>query len=356
MQTITKYIIILVLSFYTTNAIAQDTETSLTQEEQIALLKEKINDQEKEALKTEVEHINDRVIKKEITYEEGEELKQDAAKKRALNIEDRISIMENRIAFYDRNNIPNGLDQTKAKTFSISFGGNEANLLGATILSNKKEVETKYDFRTLSGLVAAAGINNAIIDGQSLSDSPYKIGGSGFVELGFQFKTRILKNSNLARLRYGLSFQWNKYDLKDNKYFVQNDNITTLETFPTDLKKSKFVTTNIVLPIYFEFGQHDKIEKKDRIRFITKGFKFGFGGYVGLNLGAKQKLIYEENGDRVKQKIKTNYNVNPFIYGVGAYVGYNDVSLFMKYDLSETFKNDNLKQNNISLGIRLELE
>ena len=355
MQTITKYTIIALLSFFTTTATAQDSIPE-TKEIKIQKLKQSIKDDEKSALKTEVEQINDRVISKEITYEEGENLKQEVAKKRALNIENRISILKNKIEFYDRNNVTNGLDNTKGKSLAIRFGDNSANLIGATIITNDKKKTTKYDFRTLSGLVVSAGINNALIDGQSFSDSPYKIGGSGFFELGFQWKTRILKNSNLARLRYGVSFQWNKYDIKDNNYFVKDGNTTTLETFSVNLKQSKFRTTNIVVPLYLEFGEHSKVEKKDRVRYTSKGFKFGFGGYAGLNIEAKQKLWYNEDGENIKQKIKQNYNVNPFVYGVGAYVGLDDVSLFVKYDLSNTFKVNSIQQNNISLGLRLEIE
>ncbi|WP_299888882.1 hypothetical protein [uncultured Lacinutrix sp.] len=360
MNTITKYVIYLFVSLYVTNAIGQDTTQSQEQDEKaqkIEALKEKIRSDEKDALKYEVEQINTRVSKKEITYEEGEDLKQEVAKKRALNIEDRIAMLENKVAFNDRNNLPNDFSKKSKKRFGITFGDNDASFTGVTVInSDDTKKPVKYDFRTVSGLVVSTGINNAIIDGQSLSDSPYKIGGSGFFELGFQWKTRILKNSNLARLRYGVSFQWNKYDLKDNKYFVQDGNTTTIEEFPQDLRQAKFRTTNIVVPLYLEFGQHGKVEKKDRIRYTHKGFKFGIGGYAGFNIGAKQKLWYKDDGERTKQKIKQNYNVNPFVYGLGAYVGYGNLSLFAKYDLSETFKSNSIKQNNVSLGIRLDLE
>ncbi|WP_452602048.1 hypothetical protein [Pontimicrobium sp. MEBiC06410] len=355
MQTIIKYTIVILLSFYCLALTAQETEGE-TKESKIEKLKEKIKSGEKEALRIEVEQINERVSKKEITYEKGEELKQEVAKKRALNIENRIAVLENKIAFNERNNLPLKLDTNKNKAFGITFGDNAANIIGLTVIGSKEPKPVKYDYRTVSGLVVSAGLNNAIMDGASLSDSPYKIGGSGYFELGFQWRTRVLKNSNAIRLRYGLSFQWNKYDLKDNQFFVQNGNNTTIETFPTDLKQAKFRTTNLVVPIYFEFGKSRKIEKEDRIRYYNKGFKFGIGGYAGLNLGAKQKLWYKEDGDRVKQKIKRDYNVNPFVYGVGAYIGLDDVSLFAKYDLSETFKSGGPKQHNLSLGLRLEIE
>lgn len=362
MRTITKYLVYSFISLYAGNVLAQDTIQSQTKEDKIQkieALKETIKSNEREALKGEVENINKRVAKKEITYEEGENLKQEAAKKRALNIEDRIAILNKKVAFNDRNEIENDLDfsDRKKKTFSIEFGDNDNNLIGLTVKNSKLNPKSvKYDNRTVSGLVFSAGINNAIIDGQSLSDSPYKIGGSGFVELGLQWRTRIMKNSNFARLRYGVSFQWNKYDLKDNKYFMQDGNTTTIEEFPVDLRQAKFRTTNVVVPLYFEFGQSTKIEKKDRVRYSSRGVKFGIGGYAGFNIGAKQKLWYKDNGERTKQKIKQNYNVNPFVYGVSAYIGLDDVSLYAKYNLSETFKSNSIKQNNVSLGIRLDIE
>ena len=54
----------------------------------------------------------------------------------------------------------------------------------------------KYDKRTYKDLVFAFGFNNALIEGQSLDNSPYKIGGSGFIELGYDWKRRIFKDSN----------------------------------------------------------------------------------------------------------------------------------------------------------------
>jgi len=356
MQTIIKYTVLILLSFYCLAVTAQETEVE-TQESKIEKLKEKIKSGEKEALRIEVEQINERVRKKEITYEKGEELKQEVAKKRALNIENKIALLENRVALNKRNNLPNNLDEENNSGFSFIIGSENSSLLNFSLLKNmKKSKPVVYDYRTLSGLVVSSGLNNAIMDGASLSDSPYKIAGSGYFELGFQWKTRLLKNSNAIRLRYGLSFHWNKYDLKDNQYFLQDGNKTTIETFPTDLKQAKFRTTNLVVPLYFEFGQSSKLEKEDRIRYYNRGLKFGVGGYAGLSLGAKQKLWYKENGDKIKQKIKRDYNVNPFVYGLAAYIGFDDVSLYAKYDLSETFKSGGPKQHNLSLGLRLDIE
>ena len=206
-------------------------------------------------------------------------------------------------------------------------------------------------------MLFAIGFNNTIIDGQSLSDSPYKLGGSGFVELGWNWKTRVFKNSNFLRFKYGFSFQWNKLDIKDDQYFVQNDEVTTLEDFPVGLKNAQFRVTNLVVPVHFEFGPSKKRDYKDRLRYTTDGqFKVGLGGYGGVRIGTQQKLRYEENGDRVKQKIRRNYNASTFVYGLSGYIGVGDWSLYAKYDLNELFDDQAIKQNNISLGIRLDLD
>ncbi|WP_044402855.1 hypothetical protein [Lacinutrix sp. Hel_I_90] len=355
MQTITRYLLAIILGFYVTQSVAQDTIQEQPKEKQIAdleALKLEVETEEKAFLKEEVAAINKRVEAKEITYEEAENLKQEVAKKRALNIESRQIIIANHIDLVRRNGYDEAIGTEEDNRFLITIGAGKKDFG----IKGKQE-PVKYDIRTSNDFVFAAGINNAIIDGQSLSDSPYKLGGSGFVELGWNWKTRLFRDSNFARVKYGFSFQWNKYDLKDNKFFVQTGNTTTIETFPSDLKQAKFRTTNLVFPLYFEFGPSKRVEKKDRIRYFTDDhFKFGIGGYGGFNIGAKQKLLYEEDGDRVKQKIKKDYNVNPFVYGVGAYVGVGDISLYAKYDLSDTFRNNTFKQNNVSLGVRIDLD
>ena len=47
--------------------------------------------------------------------------------------------------------------------------------------------------------------------------------------------------------------------------------------------------------------------------------KIGFGGYAGFNIGERQKLKYEDDGDKVKEKLKNNYNTNDLVYGLSAY-------------------------------------
>lgn len=355
MQNIIKHLTLVISIFVVSQLQAQDTLTVTKQDvsKMIEDYKERIKNAELETLKEEVDIINDRLEREEITFEEAEKLKKEAAEKHAKNIENRYAILENKFELMERNDDLPDLDK-KSTVFSINIGDGQKEIVEV----KAKKSPPKYDIRTGNQLLFAMGFNNAIIDGVSLDDSPYKLGGSGFVELGWLWKTRVFKESNFLRFKYGFSFQWNKLDIKDNMYFEKGADETTLQVFPTNLKKAKFRTTNLVIPVFFEFGPSTKKEYKNRIRYFTDDhFKVGIGGYGGVNLGTQQKLVYEDEfGDRVKEKIKTGYNTNTFVYGVAAYVGYGDLSLYAKYDLSTIFKDATVDQNNISLGLRVDLD
>ncbi|BAO74931.1 hypothetical protein [Winogradskyella sp. PG-2] len=359
MNTITRLVVYLVISLTFATVQSQNKENDSIQrqttEYRIKILtqqKEKIRESEKAALKLRIEAINKQLDNDEITAANAEELKKAAAQKAALNIEDRTAIINSKIELIKRN----GYDSTSSEDeqISLSVGSNGVYI---NLGPNKKQ-KPKYDIRTSNKLLFAIGFNNTIGDGQSLDDSPYKKGGSGFVELGWVWETRLFKDSNFARLNYGFSFQWNKLNIKNNQYFVQDGDETTLQEFPLDLKKAKLRVTNLVLPVHFEFGPSKKRDFKDRLRYTTDNhFKIGLGGFGGVRLGTQQKLLYEdEDGNRVKNKEKRNFNTSNFVYGLSGYIGFGDLSIYAKYDLSPLFKDQAFEQNNISLGLRWDLD
>ena len=327
--------------------------------EQLTNLKEKIIQEEKEALKAEVEAINARLDTKEITKEEAETLKQDAAEKHALNIENRIAIAKNQMELIKRNEP----DSTEGNGYRIVLGLGEEDIdndyiVGLKIQSKKgKDKKRKYDRRTTSGVNLAFGLNNVITEGESLDDSDFKVGGSRFFEIGWSWKTRVFENSNWLRFKYGVAFQFNGLKPKDNQYFVDMGEETELQTYPLHLKKSKFRMDNLVVPFHFEFGPSEKKEHKDYFRYNTdKKIHVGLGGYAGVNLGVRQKLKFKEDGENTKQKLKADYNTGNFVYGLSGYVGWGDASIYMKYDLNTIFKDNPVDQRNISLGLRIDFD
>lgn len=351
MKTITMYLCLVFLCIsFTVNGQEKDSiptmqkdSTALKKEQEKKFLEmrlKQVTQDEKRLLKIAVEEINEELEKGKISSDEAEKRKKQAALLAAANIEYRMA-------------------KAKRELLTDYYLKEEGSFvrLGEIFDSRKiKKRSIRYDRRTTSDVVFALGFNNAIQDGKSLNDSDYKVGGSRFFEFGFMWTTRVAKHHNFVRFRYGLTLQYNNLKPTENRYFEQNDKLTTLEQFPRELSRSKIRMTNLTLPLYFEFGPSRKIAKKRYIRYHTNSkFKFGIGGYVGVNLAVKQKLRYTENGDRVDQEIRRNYNTNNFVYGVGAYIGWDDLSLYCKYDLSPIFKSPNVEQRNISLGLRLDV-
>ena len=358
--TISKYVF-----FITFLLLGQIASAQENYEQKVAKLekqKEQITLQEKEALKAEVKTITDQLERGEINEAKAQELKEEAAKRRALNIENRLAIINNQIALLERNEgQPLQLSDTLGSGTRILVGlgdpdYDQSRIFGIRYDPAKKNKKVVYDRRTYSDFVMAVGFNNALIEGQSLNDSPYKVGGSRFFEFGWVWRTRVFRETNFLRLNYGFSFQFNGLKPKDNQYFVENGDQTELEEFAFDLNKSKLRVDNLVFPVHFEFGPSKLRETGNKIRYsIDDQFRFGIGGYGGFNIGVRQKLKYKIDGARVKDKLNRDYNASNLVYGLSAYAGVGGTLLYIKYDLNPLFEDALVEQRNISLGLRFDL-
>lgn len=338
MKTITIILSLFIFTFAMQQAQAQ--ENNQEKIERLKQQKEEIIAEEKAALKKKVENINQRLEKNELTKEEAAVLKEEAARKHALNIENRIAIVENELAWISRN--AEWEDDEKPMRKDQDDKGKNRNVYS----------------RTDTDLVIAVGLNNVIENGEDFdfNDPDFKLGGSRFFELGLAWRTRVFQNSNWLRLKYGFSFQFNGLKPTDNRIFVEDGDLTYLEEYPIELKKGKFRMDNLVFPVHFEFGPSKRVDTDSQTWFSTADrFKIGVGGYAGINLGERQKLKYEENGDNVKRKLKGDYNTNDLVYGVSAYMGWGDTGLYVKYDLNPIFQEPNVELNNISVGLRFDL-
>lgn len=343
MRNITFYLCLFVFSLSVNPLLAQE-KTYFEKVEELERQKEEIIKEEKEALKKEVENINQRLESKKITKEEAEQLKEEAAKKHALNIENRIAIIDNKIALLSRNeDSEDGQDGEDGDSNVIFKWGSEKR-------------ERQYDRRTTTDLVMAVGFNNALQEGQDLNDSDFKVAGSRFFELGIAWKTRVFQNTNWLRFKYGVSFQFNGLKPTENRYFVTDGDETVLVENEFDLDKSKYRMDNLVVPLHFEFGPSRKQESERSVRYYTNNkLKIGVGGYAGFNLGDRQKLKYEDDGESVKRKLKGDYNTNEFIYGLSGYIGWGGTAAYVKYDLNSIFKEPNPEMHNISVGLRFDM-
>lgn len=319
--------------------------------------KERIQNQEKFKLKKALSAINDRLTANEISNKEATTLKEDAAKEAALNIDDKLAILEKQRQLLSRGN-DYTFDYGGSRTLELGFGNVHDDrgsfLLGLQFSDETKKVQ--FDKRTYTDVVVATGLNNTLSRDRSMSNSPYKTGRSLFTEIGFTFRTRLLKDSNFYRLVYGTSLHVHTFELTGNRIFAVDGDKTTYTEFPTDLKFQKLRVTNLVFPAYLEFGNSKKTEYYDRFRYSTNDhFKFGLGGYAGLNIWSNQLLRYYENGRRINESQRRSFNNSNFVYGIGGYFGYGVTSFFVKYDLNPMFKDGPQKEQIITAGLRIDL-
>jgi hypothetical protein len=347
MKNFTIYLVILVFLFVS-KVLGQETFESRAK--QIANKIEKITKEEKETLKEEVEAVNVQLSEGKITKEQADKRKKELAEARAVIIEEKVTLAQEELNDLVQQKVDGKIkeqDSTGKNRLVIYWDKKNWN--------NKKCKDSiRGEKRTTSQFVFAMGLNNMMADGK-LQDSNYGFIGSHFYEWGFTYNSRLMKNDNLLHAKYGLSLMYNNIRPTNNRSFVVNGEQTDLITNAVNLKESRFRNVYLVLPVHLEFDFTQPQENNGKTYFKThKSFRFGIGGYAGINVKSKQILKFEEDDLKYKTTIKGDYNVNNFIYGLSSYIGYKEMSLYLKYDLNPLFKDNLIEENNISLGLRFD--
>jgi len=330
------------LCLFITNIFAQ--ETFEDRAKAIATKIETITKDEKEALKNEVEAVNQQLEKGTITSAQAEEKKNQLAETHAKNIEFRVAQAQNELKELVQQKVDGKItEKDTTRKFTFHF-------------DKKKDENKNGEQRNTSQFVFAFGLNNLVTDG-AVANSDFGYLRSHFFEWGVTENYRVLKNSNLLHFKYGLTFVYNTLHATDNRMFVDAGDQTVLATAPVALrnKDTYFKNVFLTLPVHVEFD-FSKTENKDGKNIFRshEGFRVGLGGFVGYNTNSKQFISYRDNGYKIKQVQKGNWNVDDWNYGVSAYVGYKETSLYVKYDINPMFKNNAIDQNNISAGIRFD--
>lgn len=338
MRNFTIYLV-LSLCLFASKLVAQ--ETFETKANAIATKIENITKEEKETLKVEVEAINVQLEKGEITKEQADAKKKELAEARATIIENRIAVVQMELKDLVQQKVDGNIKSRHE--FSVNW-------------RSKNDTVKKSEKRTTTQFVFAAGVNNLVTDGKA-AGSDFRYWGSHFYEWGITYNTRLLKNNNLLHLKYGYSVMYNNLRPTDNRAFVKTGDQTNLQVSGTNLSDSRFKNVYLVAPLHLEFD-FSKNKTKDGKAFFQshQSVRLGLGGYAGIRLKTKQFQLFDDaNNNDITVKEKGDFNVNNFVYGVSAYLGYKETSLYIKYDLNPIFENNAVKQNNISLGIRFDL-
>lgn len=376
MQKIILYTVVVLVSFVS-KLTAQENDSIKSQKEtfeqrarKIANKIEFITNSEKQALKEKVEAIEIQLEKGKISNDEASRLKQEAAEISAMKIETEINKqndalqeliqqkVDGEIASVEGSEKKGGTTINLGSSSNDSIGVNrtEINIGSMKVYHGEEDKRRRLSKRTTSQFVLAFGLNSLITENESLNESDYKVWGSRFFEWGITMNTRILKNHNLLHAKYGLSLMYNNLRPTDNRYFVKNGDQTELQTGFTNFDDSRFRNVYLTAPVHLEFDfTPKKFDKEGNAYFRThQSLRLGIGGYAGVRVKSKQILKYEEDDQKIKTKQKGDFNTSNFNYGLSAYIGYGQLSLYAKYDLNPLFKDNAIKQNNVSLGLRFD--
>ncbi len=336
-----KLTIVLLISFFVSKINAQ--QTFEERAKAIAEKIENISKEEKALLKSNVEEVNVQLEKGEITKEVADKKKIDLATATAANIEKRVGDEQAKLNVLVQDKV-NG----KVKEDVYVYGFKFKRTINDSIKRNRGER------RTTSQFVFAAGVNN-VVTGGSTANSDFRYWGSHFYEWGFTANYRLLKDDGLLHLKYGFSVMYNNLRPTNNRVFEVNDNKTNLTVNPTPMTDSRLKNVYLVLPLHLEFDFSDKKTYNGKSYFAShRGFRMGVGGYAGINLKTKRYIETDINGYETESVTEGDFNTSNFIYGLSGYIGYSQTSLYLKYDMNPLFRNNEIKQNNISLGIRFD--
>lgn len=378
-----KRILLIVVLFCTTIAFSQEKYFE-DEVRKISKRIELITKTEKAALTEKVKLINKRLEKKEITSEEAQRLKKEAAEFHAKVIADKVAVEEGKLQMLVQDKA-NGKIKSKVvvtevkkkkeryyddedsftignKTFRFSVANNEDNLERRKEWlrrrRNRWDRKGKRSRSTTTQFVFAMGVNNVLVDHElsTLKNSDYKFWESHFYELGWTWKTRMDREASKLYFKYGVSFLWNNLRPKNNMYHIVNGNKTDLVVHAEKLDENRLRHVQMNFPIHFEWdfsrdGEYADGTKRDR---TNRSIRLGIGAFAGFKLGTRQYIEYVDGSNvKVEEVQKDNFNMNKFNYGLSAYLAWRDVGVYAKYDMNPLFKNT--KVRNLSLGIRLDL-
>ena len=142
-------------------------------------------------------------------------------------------------------------------------------------------------------------------------------------------KTRIQMAKRKVNLVTAITLDNNRYSFRDNVILVPDQDELTVQIDSVDYRKSKLMTWYAQIPLLLNI--------QTKPGGGAKNFHFSIGGYAGLLIGSHTKRKGDEIG---KIKRADDYNLNNVRYGVTGRIGFGDLDLYMNYNLSSLFRDD----------------
>lgn len=153
----------------------------------------------------------------------------------------------------------------------------------------------------------------------------------------------------------GLGLSWRTVRLDNNQFFSKNGNATISVTeYAGHLDKNKLRTGYLMVPLglQYNFSKLKNAGMDVQYRPYSSGFRVGANAYGGVKMSTNN--IVRGNAEDFRDR--SNYQVNPFVYGAQLTFSYNSLSLFIKKDFSNYFKDSNFADDKaLVVGLALGL-
>ena len=208
--------------------------------------------------------------------------------------------------------------------------------------------------RTTSNFIFDLGVNALVNQKQYLNPGgqpenvDLRTEGSRYVNIGFNWRSRLGGKRSPMSLNIGPEFAFNNYMLSGNDKWVNANGRTDVvrEISGRQFQKTKLATSSINLPLMLQLQLRDSHHKET--------FTVGAGGFVGYRIKSWTKLKYTSEGTTYKDKEDGSYNMENFLYGLQGTIGYGDLQFFAKYNMNGLFKAGAGPDTQVlSFGVRL---
>lgn len=217
-----------------------------------------------------------------------------------------------------------GIDSINTQSSTASESSSTTFVLKNPLVLGKRRVKTRF-------LLFEMGINSYHNQGQlnipaDLETYELRHGRSLEINLHF-YRQRIRIGKGYFNIEHGLSLDFNNYAFQNDVNYQTDPTKMLFIDNSVDMERSRLYVSHLVLPIMFRFETNPQR--------LGRSFHFGIGAYgsirVGSNLRTKQP-------GQTRDITVDDFGLNDFNAGLRGEIGYGPINLYVKYGLTDLFK------------------
>jgi len=204
-----------------------------------------------------------------------------------------------------------------------------------------KEVKPKKKKVEKSQFLVDIGANGFMNAGGSLNltgnDRPLRTENAFNKSVGWGFTFARTENlvAQKLRLQYGLGFEFNSYRLRENGVLgASGDTVQFNAPMNVNLTRNTLHVNWINVPVMIQFMSNPYRQ--------SRSFNLSAGAEIGVRIGNVRSTQRYDLGNDVFTEVNTSGPLNsmPFKASLVARAGYGDVDVFVRYGLTDLFRQE----------------